>query len=338
MAIECLDETTFATHVTEHLGGAIDSDAVIAECLRAELAARPGSRGADVRRWASECLQQTDPEALRLFERVWSQLEQTREVLSIPHGGAHPGPLRLVQLPNGRARVLCGAPRATIAVVLGTTVEIDGVRRMVADDEPTRAAATRAGGVVVTLDAWAGFDRAMPADEAFLAALEAELLDPFGECIRRDVQGPWQGFDPGTLGHAGRGPSWHVGASAARLWRAWPTPGQPTYAFTPRGANPESGHARSLGPQKALRAAYALLDAAHEGYVVPFERAVDAPGVVHAELPLRLPAAEYRWLSEVGVSASQPGGGSIWSIPEPLVGAFESMLFRRLGLVTQDKK
>jgi hypothetical protein len=324
MRVTVLTESLAREVFSEALGGIQNESEVAAELLRHEVNARRRSPRhfliSRVCRLAAPAIT-LDPE---LVGDVCEDLERQGDIVLADGGLFYPAPARLVALGGGIFRFVCAVPSVRLFAMVEGEWACSGVRRDCRLRVSAEHAADVLGGVVVTSEVWAGFDRFPAADREWIHALDARLAyapEPPGS-LESDEILEWCG-----LAFAPRGLQWLPNESA-RLWRArhrwigW------VYAWTSE-RRPSVQPFVKLGSDGAARAVYAL--ARSSPHPLQAQLAMSASGSLLG-IPTWLPLAEYRYLSLVGSCVKRDGTKSQWSVPLSRIDEALSVLSKRLGV------
>lgn len=302
------------------------SDLGLAELIRAEVTARGTTPRATalerVRRFVAP-VANIDPKPLA---RTCDVLVREGDLVLGAGGRLAATPLRLVRL-GQIARVSSSLPTPALQAALGADVERRGLTRRVAWTDASQAALTALGGLALTLEQWAGLDRAPLADHGFLQRLDQRLQ--CAAAVPADhVQGEpveWRGW----TWHGDRW-AWRRDAGSTPLWRAKTAWGHLSAWTT--GGSPGTTPFFELPPDDSARARFAL--ARHDGrpLVVSVQIADD---VACFSLPGWLPRAEYRWLSLLSEPGLDAGSGN-WRVPASEFPRVRDLLVQRLGVIVED--
>jgi hypothetical protein len=252
-------------------------------------------------------------------------LEREGDVVVGEGGIVYPAPSRVISLGDGTHRFVCAIPSVRLRALFEGEWTHRGVRRDCCLRGTAENAARALGGIVLTPEAWAGFDRVPPADGEWIEALDARLAhapEPLGS-LERDEALEWRGLalDP-------QGPRW-MRTESARLWRARHRWAGWFHAWS-AGASPSVGPFVKLRADDGARTTYAFGRSSEH----PLQaRLSTGAGEATLTLPAWLPLAEYRYLAAIAECAKRDGSSSEWNIPTSIVDEASSALSTRLGFV-----
>ncbi len=294
---------------------AIPDAASIAELLRAEVTSRGScARWMVVRRVAALLAPVVVAEPERLDD-VCDDLERAGDFECAPGAELFATPVRAVELANSEWRIIGSAPLTWLQSKLPGSWTCEGIARLcrVADGEAPswREKVASAGGVVISPDVWAGFDRAPRAGSGWLGDLDARLQLHPEAAGSLEAAGPfeWAGFSTD-----GERTVWRSAATAAdaRLWRARTRWAYWRYAWT-SGGPPSVRAFLSLTTDEGARSVFAVAAAAGRPISLRIEGTGDETSLVFAQW---LPRAEFRYLSIVTSTSERAGSSVRWKIPQ----------------------
>jgi hypothetical protein len=259
------------------------------------------------------------------LDEICDALEREGDVALGPGGVLYATPTRVVALKKS-ARVFSSLPTRALAAALGRDVSAKAAMRTVASVDGLAEAVTKIGGLMVTPEAWAGFDRTPLADAAFLARLQQRL--------------EWKALGAGSLEKDGalEWRTWQVTEEGARwrrsnegrLWWARTRFGGHHSAWTAAGS-PSTSPFVELSPDDADRARFAL---SREMAGASALRVVRSGKRVTLEVPVWLPRPEYRWLS-LHAEPTPETKGLRWEVAADDEAMITKLLAERLGLVVE---
>jgi len=256
---------------------------------------------------------------------------------SVARGGVlHASPVRAVMLDEGTHRIVTSLPTRALGPRLPGTLELDGVHRThrSAPDRPGEFETTidSLGGVVLSVEAWAGLDRRQSphADGAWIRNLEQRLQwHPEAQgSLERDGALEWA-----TLELSDDGPRWRrASGTPTRLWRARSRHRRWLFAWTASEQPPTVSEFVSLNDDDASRTVFAVARAADRPVRPRLERQGD-----ECRLWIRewLPRAEHRFLSALG-SCEYIDRLATWTFPAGRESQVVATLVKRLGLQISD--
>jgi hypothetical protein len=304
-----------------------DSVEALCDLLRAEIHARQHApRAATLSRVARLLAPAIAVDEERLDEAC-DALEREGDVMLNPGGILYATPTRVVAIPTS-ARLFSSLPTRALSKVLGRNVSARGASRTLTSIDGLNEAVTKASGVMVSPDAWAGLDRTPTADAAFLDNLEQRLQ--------------WQALGAGSLEKEGElewrtwqvlaeGGRWRR-ASEGRLWWARARFGGHRRAWT-TGGSPATSVFVTLSAEDADRARFALSREIASASLLRVERSENR---VTIEVPGWLPRSEYRWLSLHAAPLTE-SRGLRWEISTDAEARVTKVLTDRLGLVVETR-
>ena len=312
--------------------GDLATDTALADLLRSEVTARGSCTRAAAASRLLRALSGLVPEdSLRTrLANLCRTLEADGD-FSVSTGGVlHISPVRAVVLDEATHRIVSSLPTRVLGLELPGTLEIEGVRRT--HHMPSgrvgelELALEALGGVVLSVESWAGLQRSPHADGAWMSNL-AQRLQWHAEAqgsLERDGALDWA-----TLELSDDGPRWRRRSEApSRLWRARSVHGRWLFAWTASEQTPAGTDFISLSDDDAARTVFALARAQ--------ERPVQARLDHHGEerrLFIRewLPRAEYRFLSALG-ACEFVDRVAVWTFAAAREVRVLSTLEERLGL------
>lgn len=258
-------------------------------------------------------------------EEACDALEREGDVMLNPGGILYATPTRVVVLKES-ARIFSSLPTHALSKALERDVFAQGASRMIRSLDGIAEAIDDVSGVMLTPEAWAGFERSPVADTAFLEKLDQRL--------------EWQALGAGSLEKDGEleWRTWQVYPEGARwrrsnegqLWWARTRFGGHHRAWT-AGASPATSGFITLSQDEADRARFALSRQLESASLLSMERSGTR---VAAKLPGWLPRPEYRWLSLHAVPVADSKGMN-WEISTEAEALVSKVLTERLGLVVE---
>lgn len=312
-------------------GEQVGSFESIADLLRAELwSRRVGSRrtvvDAVARRMGPAVA--LDPDRVK---QTLADLERVGDLTAGDRGLVAAAPLRVVSLGQGRYRLFGGPATRDLSRELALPLEVCGTDRLARVPSGQTSAfedrVASAGGLVLSPERWSGVDRSPPADEDWLADLDAELDTNGVPAGAVDAGGgSWQAYRPERGGSQRE--RWDPRVTeGGGLWRVWHGNGYWVYAWTREGS-PDRATGARLWRDDAARTVFALDRSA--GSPV---RLVARASQLHVDVQLDslLPRAEYRLLA-VHADPAETDGERALRIPSDVWPGLSSVLGARLGL------
>ena len=318
----------------EALGGDPTQVAGLSDLIRDEVTARGACpRAATIQRVCRFVAPAVALDASHVAA-VCQRLERDGDIVIGPGGVLYATPLRAVDLGEGALRILSSLSTPRLAPQLSGSWTVAGTTRtcQAKDLDQARAEVLALGGVVISPAEWAGLDRAPPADQGWLDALDRRLaVEPEPPAsLERDDPLTWCGC---TV--AGGAVRWKAGApeSATRLWRSRNRWGHWHYAWTEQGT-PSLVPFVALRPDEGARTVFALARARDVPLAISVTR--HAQGAT-LSVPYWLPLAEYRYLAVLAVQSSEDHNGGLWSLPDDPWATVIEALGVRLGLVCHEE-
>lgn len=339
MLISRLTMADFAARILERYGAGdpVTSDAALAEVVRAELFALGGT----LRRvLASRVAQLLSPLAISV-DRVTEVIRKLATLgdLSVgPGGEVACAPLRAVKVAEGSWLLIGTLPSPLLASRFGGA--LSGLpRRITGLDGETMA--TRLDGLsarLVTLDRWAGLDRA-PAVDAWPAELAARLAaaDRYAD---RAAMVRWEDEeiytpDPAEPRQYRRWKRRALGEEPALL-RARQPGGYHAHAWAKRsGAAGDAVTRVPLSADEARRTTFAVDAGAGAAIALPF---LLGDGFAEITLTAALPSAEYRYLIGVGAQAGEGEAQRTYRLDPGMWPAASAQLQLRLGVTMVESR
>lgn len=259
------------------------------------------------------------------LEDACDALEREGDVILNPGGILYATPTRVVALED-RARIFSSLPTRALSKGLEQDVVAQGASRMIRSLNGLAEAVDNLSGVMLSPEAWAGFERSPVADAAFLEKLDQRL--------------EWQELGAGSLEKDGEleWRVWRVAPEGARwrrsdegqLWWARTRFGGHHRVWT-KGASPATSGFITLSHDEADRARFALSRQLESASLLSVER---SGKYVTLKLPGWLPRPEYRWLSLHAAPVAESKGMS-WEISAGAEALVSKVLTERLGLVAE---
>lgn len=316
-------------------GNPLDSTEAVAECLRNEIFAR----GASTRR--TVCQEVTNQlDAFVEIDRdkvrgILDDLERCGDIASAPGGRVAATPVRLVRIARGRYAVFSATPTVQLARALADcrVVSRGTQRHLTAEDavEKLEANVAARGGLILTIERWAGLDRIPPCGAEWIQQLahrfDTGKVGP--DSWESDRLDSWSAYIPDATIPTQRR-RW-VSASKVgdrgSLWRSRHAGGWWVYAWSEAGP-PNQHHALKLRQDDAIRTAFSL------------DRLAEAPleftwtGEKETVLTVEgfLPRAEFRHLNVSGVQERNETGGYLYRFSDDVWPDVAKLLTLRLGV------
>lgn len=299
------------------------------ELIRAELWAR----GVTTRRLLCErVVSLTWPQTTLNKEMVQNAIEEmarSGDVTVGSMGGVAAAPLRIVHNGAGRFRLF-----GTLPTRLMNNLLLTGNARELLDNtgEIAQELFSQYGGVLLTAEQWAGFDRVLAANEEWLDQLAGRIeieSSPPGR-FDEEVNHSWMGFrlstSTGTKKNLWKKPA--ANNDEVHLWRGWSIYGWPIYLWT-AGGSPSECPSLRLTSDEGNRTIFAL--ARRAGYKMTLKAETMMAEII-LRIELFLPSAEYRFLLAVGMVQGAVEGAKIFRIPLEVWPQVEKLLRERLGV------
>ena len=310
----------------------LTTDAALADLLRSEVTARGScTRAAAVGRLERALAGLLPEDALRTRLADLCRTLEADGDFSVAKGGVlHVSPVRAVVLEPKVHRIVSSLPTRVLGPQFPGTLEVDGVRREhhLASEHvgQLELALDSLGGVVLSVEAWAGLERSPHADDAWMSNLAQRLLwhPEAAGSLERDGALDWA-----TLELSEGGPRWRLRSDApTRLWRARSAHGRWLFVWTAVEQTPAGADFISLSDDDAARSVFALARAR----AVPVQARMEHEGEERRLFISEwLPRAEYRFLSTLG-SCAFVDRVAVWTFAATRQPRVLSMLEERLGL------
>ena len=240
-------------------------------------------------------------------QAVLDEMERIGDVTYGPRGTLAVSPLRVVVAGNGRFRLF-----GTLPSRLVQNISASGITRELTDNSEVAVHSLMDlyGGVQLSAERWAGFDRVQPAGPDWLKSLDFRIDDEAREpgAFEGELNSIWMTCRPTSNQSPWKKP---IGDDGGKFWRAWTKFGRPIHVWT-SGGNPISSPAMQLTSDEANRTTFAVC--MQSSFPVVFN--VEAMG---ADVILRfdafLPVAEYRYLIVIGEMQELAGSKKAFRIP-----------------------
>ncbi|MBK7074597.1 MAG: hypothetical protein IPH44_20100 [Myxococcales bacterium] len=324
MLISVVSEAQARGLFEQALGGTLAADDAAVELLRQEVTAR--GRHARHSLIANVCRLAAPAVALDL-ERVddlCEDLERQGDLLLGDGGVVYPSPVRIVALGDGVFRFVCAIPSHRLFANVPGDWTRRGVRRDCRLRDPAADVARALGGVALTPETWAGFDRVPPADDDWLRYLDARRAAapvPAG-VLERDEPLDWKGLviDDAPIRWRSAGP--------ARLWRARHRWKRWVYAWT-AVESPSAEAFVELRPDEGARTVFAAARAAGQPVVGSITRTGDDVSIAISQW---LPQAEHRYLSTRAEPIETATRDRAWTVSAARSESVIAKLVERLGV------
>jgi len=243
-------------------------------------------------------------------------------------------PLRVVNIGKRRLRIFGTLPTRLIRDCFPDVLSVGMVREVRIDnDHQIRSFLDQYGGLLLTLERWAGFECTLSAGPEWLELL-GDNLDTNGispGSYDEKLVGEWYVYSPATQHKKKQGGQWNKSGSAdsGRLWRGWSSYNRPMYFWT-EGGNPSSVRSARLSRDESARTLFSLSLEAN----APIELSIRPLGThMILELDAYLPLAEYRYLVTISDHQEIRDTQRSFSIPIEFWPNVESKLRERLGVV-----
>lgn len=312
----------------------VESDAILADGLRAELWARTTVTRRPLCRRIVELLEPACPVELETAKRVLHEMERAGDVTVGERGLLAAAPLRAVDLGGGNFLLVGGPESSRLRQLLGCDVGVRATSRTVdveEDDTRLRQTISAAGGTVLTPGQWAGLDRVLPAGAEWLQALDVELHhNPRPPEVLPAECGEWRYYEPSS-DDSGESSLWSKvkGQSRGQLWRARNDHGYWVHVWTD-GTHPESTNHIGLYSDDSHRTKFSLdRDIGKTGSMSFYVE----KNTIRLQVGTMLPLAEYRFLLTLGDREFEDG--LAYRFPTESWPQVTSMLEVRLGVVPE---
>jgi hypothetical protein len=267
-------------------------------------------------------------------QAILDEMERTGDLTAGPRGGVAAAPLRVVKAGNGRFCLFGTLPNRFVpgVTLVGTVREISDH-----SDEMVASLIEQFGGMQLSVERWAGFDRVLPAGPEWLKYLDARLDS---EACKQGVfdgelNGDWMVYRPSIAnGGNGSNPSpWKKSSTneEGKLWRGWSMYGWPINVWTV-GGSPTDVQSMRIMSDEATRTTFALSAQTS----VPIVCKADAAGTdIVVRFDSYLPMAEYRYLLTIGVMQDLGGIKRAFRIPLEIWPQVGNKLRERLGVTIE---
>lgn len=252
------------------------------------------------------------------------EMDRTGDITFGPRGTLAVSPLRIVDAGNGRYRLFGTLPSRLVSNLCQS-----GVNRELFDNSKEKIASLieQYGGIQLSAERWAGFERVPPVGPDWLKSLDSRMADEACELgsLERELNSIWMVCRPSH-----NQPPWKkpVGNDGGKLWQAWTRFKLPIHVWT-EGASPDSSLAMRLTSDEANRTVFALCQ--QKGFPIVFK--ADSMG---SHMTLRfdsfLPVAEYRYLMIFGEMQNLAGSKKAFRIPLEVWPNVSTTLRERLGV------
>ena len=335
MRLTFVDESADLSAVVADAVGVSRDDETIAELLRAEVTSRGHcTRSVAVRR-AVRALMPAAEVAPESVADLCSQLERAGDFQESAGGVLFATPLRAIELGDGEWRVAASMPVTWLRARLPGDWKCEGIIRRCRLGDETEAALRPAvaanGGVVISPETWAGFDRTPAANANWVSGLDARLQNHSEPAASLERNGPlaWNGLIAceNQMGwrHGG-------GAASARLWRTRSQWGYWAHAWT-GGGPPSAVPFHQLRGDEGSRTVFAVASEAGMPIIMEVAHREGASVISFAHW---LPSAEYRFLAVSALERQRDGARDSWSVPRNRIGAVIDALRERLGVLVRE--
>lgn len=267
---------------------------------------------------------------------IFDEMERTGDLTVGPRGAVAAAPLRIVSSGDDRYRLFGTLPNRYLLDYVPQTKYVGTARELNAVSvESLDALLVKYGGVHLSVERWAGFDRVLPAGLKWLehlnSRLETETENP--DFFDAEVRDTWMVFRP--AGGKGKGQSlWKkpFDNDEGHLWRGWSIYGWPISLWT-SGGSPSVIQSMRLTSDEASRTVFSL--AIEAGKPIVIRADVTGPDVM-MYLENFLPLAEYRYLMTVGELQDTEGSQRVFRISLDAWPGVEKTLRDRLGVIIEN--
>ena len=326
MSLALLDSSIARERLHERLGVEPTSDEALADLLRTGVHARGQTPRALALGRVSRLLRPVVDVDEERLATACDSLVREGDLICAPGAVLAATPLRAVPLASRVARLYSSLPNTTLAALLGVPSENRGATRTVVWEDGLSASVEKAGGRVLSPEAWAGLDHVPPADDALLSRLDERLAweSETAGSLEGDGLLDWLGWVPD-----GQPPAWRREAGGSRLWWARTAYRGHRRAWAAGNGSPAECSFISLTADEADRTRFALLRLAGASPPVFIER---SEGHSILEVPAWLPRPEYRWLSLQAEMIDDSSQGARWRLPPDEESLVAALLSKRLGL------
>lgn len=266
---------------------------------------------------------------------IIDEMERTGDLTIGPRGAVAAAPLRIVSCGGERYRLFGTLPSRYLLDYFTQINPVGTARELITDSiEAMNALLAKYGGMHLSAERWAGFDRVLPAGIAWLEQLDFRLDNEAENpgVFDSEVMDTWMVFRPVSGKGKGQSP-WKkpLANDDARLWRGWSLYGWPISLWTP-GGSPSTLQSIHLTSDEAARTAFSLAIEAGKPIVIRIDVAGPATMLY---LETFLPSAEYRYLMTMGELQDTVGSQRVFRIPLEAWPNVEMTLRKRLGIATE---
>ena len=264
------------------------------------------------------------------------EMERSGDLTIGPKGAVAAAPLRIVSCGGDRYRLFGTLPNRYLLDYFTQITPVGTARELMTDSvDAMDALLAKYGGVYLSAERWAGFDRVLPAGTAWLEQLgfrldnEAENPGVFDSQVRDT----WMVFRPVSGKGKGQNP-WKkpLANDDGRLWRGWSLYGWPISLWT-SGGSPRTLQSIHLTSDEAARTAFSLTIEAGKPIVIRID--VTGPAAM-MYLEAFFPSAEYRYLMTMGELQDTAGSQRVFRIPFETWPDVEVTLRKRLGVTIEN--
>ena len=267
---------------------------------------------------------------------ILDEMERTGDLTVGPRGAVAAAPLRIVSCGGERCRLFGTLPNRYLLEYLPQINSVGTARELNAVSvESLDALLVKYGGVHLSVERWAGFDRVLPAGSKWLEQLNSRLENEteISGFFDAEVRETWMVFR--SAGGKGKGQSFWKKPfenDEGHLWRGWSMYGWPISLWT-SGGSPSAIQSMRLTTDEASRTVFSLAIEAGKSIVIR----ADVTGTdVMMYLENFLPLAEYRYLMTVGELQDTEGSQRVFRISLDAWPGVEKTLRERLGIVIEN--
>jgi hypothetical protein len=263
---------------------------------------------------------------------ILDEMEHTGDLTTGPGGAIAAAPLRIVSCGGERYRLFGTLPNRNILYYVTHINPVGTARELITDSvDAIETLLEKFGGIHLSAERWAGFDRVSPAGADWINQLdfrfdnEAENPGAFDS----QVMDTWMVCRPATSKGKSQSP-WKkpLANDNGRLWRGWSPYGWPIPLWT-SGGSPSDIHSMRLTSDESSRTAFSLAIEAEKPVVIQVN--VTGPAAM-LNLETFLPSAEYRYLMTLGELLDTSGSRRVFMIPLEAWPGVEGTLRKRLGV------
>lgn len=266
-----------------------------------------------------------------VIQGILDEMEKNGDITTGPRGALAAAPLRVVSAGDGRYRIFGTLPNRFFPAT-----KLVGTVREITDDAGDQIAELlcQYGGVKLSAERWAGFDRVQPAGPDWLKCLDARLESEACEpaLFDNEVNGTWMVFRP--IVDTGKSSSrWKKPAENddGRQWKGWSYYGWPIHLWT-GGGSPSKVPSLRLTSDEAARTTFALAMDACSPIVI-------RANVIGTDVALScetfLPIAEYRYLITIGEVQDVVETKRAFKVPLEIWPQVDAKLKERLGVIIE---